>query len=230
MKNLFLTALCLGVMAPMATAQSNCSKYYPMVEGASMTYTSYNRKGKEDSTVEYKVVEVQENSRETKAKMSMQLKPKKGGVMASDYELICREDKVIIDFKSLMNQQMMGQMGGAEMDITGHDIELPNDLTVGQELADAYVNVNGSLGGAFNVNMKVEQVNRKVEKKESVSTPAGTFDCFVIYSDTKTKMMMGNQTFSSRMWLAEDVGIVKQESYNQNGKLMGSMQLTAFSR
>ncbi len=230
MKNIFLIAICLGLLIPSASAQSNCSKYYPMVEGASMTYTSFNRKGKEDSTVEYKVMEVQENGTETKAKMTMELKAKKGGVFASDYELICKEDKVIIDFKSLMNQQMIGQFGGAEMDITGHDIELPNNLSVGQELADAYVNVSGSMGGAFKMNMKVEQINRKVEKKENVSTPAGTFDCYVIYSDTKSKMMVGTQTFSSRMWLAEDVGIVKQESYNQNGKLMGSMQLTAFSK
>ncbi|TMU55745.1 DUF3108 domain-containing protein [Flagellimonas algicola] len=230
MKNLFLVAICFGLMAPMVSAQSNCSKYYPMVEGVSMTYTSFNKKGKEDSTVEYKVIDVQESSGETKATMSMELKAKKGGVFTSNYDLTCRGDKVIIDFESLMNQQMMGQFGGTEVDITGHDIELPNKLSVGQELADAYVNVSGSLGGAFNVNMKVEQVNRKVEKKENVTTPAGSFDCYVVYSDTKTKMMVGTQTFSSRMWLAEDVGIVKQESYNQNGKLMGSMQLTGLSK
>ncbi|WP_420400781.1 hypothetical protein [Flagellimonas sp.] len=230
MKNLFLAAICFGLMAPMASAQSNCSKYYPMEEGVSMTYTSFNRKGKEDSTVEYKVIDVQESSSETKATLSMELKAKKGGVFTSNYDLTCRGDKVIIDFETLMNQQMMGQFGGTEVDITGHDIELPNNLSVGQELADAYVNVSGSLGGAFNVDMKVEQVNRKVEKKENVTTPAGSFDCYVVYSDTKTKMMVGTQTFSSRMWLAEDVGIVKQESYNQNGKLMGSMQLTSLSR
>ncbi len=230
MKKLLLLAFCIVFIAPFATAQSNCSKYYPMVEGASMTYTSFNRKGKEDSTVQYKVVDVQNNGSETKATMSMELKAKKGGVFTSNYDLTCMDDKVIIDFESLMNQQMLGQFGGAEVDITGHDIELPNNLSVGQKLADANVNVNGSLGGAFNMNMTVEQINRKVEKKENVSTPAGTFECYVIYSDTKTKMMVGTQTFSSRMWLAEDVGIVKQESYNQNGKLMGSMQLTAFSK
>ncbi|UJH66474.1 hypothetical protein [Allomuricauda sp. SCSIO 65647] len=230
MRKLFLIAMCLSLWAPTALAQSNCSKYYPMVEGASMTYTSYDRKGKEDSTVEYKVVDVQNQGGETKATMSMEMKPKKGGALTSSYELICRENVVIIDFKSLMNQQMLGQFGNAEVDITGHDIELPNDLEVGQELADANVTVSGSMGGAFNVNMTVEQINRKVEKKESVNTSAGTFDCYVIYSDTKTKMMVANQTFSSRVWLAEDVGIVQQESYNKNGKLMGSMKLTSFSK
>lgn len=201
-----------------------------MVEGTNMIYASFDRKGKEDSTVEYEVVKVTENGGETKATMIMALKPKKGGAFTSEYELICRDDMVIIDFKSLMNQQMFGQFGGAEVDVTGHDIELPNDLKVGQELEDAYVKVSGSMGGGLNMNMTVEQVNRKVEKKESVTTSAGTFDCYVIYSDTKTKMMVRNQTFSTRMWLAEDVGIVKQENYNNNGKMMGSMLLTSFSK
>lgn len=230
MKKLFLITSINMLFVSLGAAQSNCSKYYPMVEGAAMTYTSFDRKGKEDSTVEYKVVEVQDSAGETKATMNMELKAKKGGVFTSEYKLTCRDGKVIIDFKTLMNQQMLGQFGGAEMDITGHDIELPNNLSVGQELADANVKVSGSMGGAFNVNMTVEQINRKVEKKEKISTPAGSFDCYVIYSDTKTKMMMGTQTFSARMWLAEDVGIVKQESYNQKGKLMGSMQLSAFSK
>ena len=59
---------------------------------------------------------------------------------------------------------------------------------------------------------------------------AGTFDCYVIYSETKTKMMMANKTFPSRTWLAKGVGMVKQESYNKNGKLMGSMVLTQYTK
>jgi len=42
-------------------------------------------------------------------------------------------------------------------------------------------------------------------------------------------MMMANQTFPSRLWLAEEVGMVKQESYNKKGKLMSNTILTKFS-
>ena len=86
------------------------------------------------------------------------------------------------------------------------------------------------MGGAINMNTNVETINRKVEKQESITTPAGTFDCYVIYSETKTKMMMANKTFPSRTWLAKGVGMVKQESYNKNGKLMGSMVLTQYTK
>ncbi len=129
-----------------------------------------------------------------------------------------------------MNEQMLAQMGDVEMDISGTDVEWPNNLSVGQELPDGNVSVKMKMGGMMNMNMNVETINRKVEKKESVTTPAGTFDCFVIYSETKSKMMMANQTFPSRVWLTEGVGMIKQESYNKNGNLMASSILTQFSK
>jgi hypothetical protein len=161
--------------------------------------------------------------------MNMTMLDEKGKeVITSDYKLSCSENAVHIDYQSLMSNDMLKQFGDMDMDITGTDIELPNDLAVGQNLADANINMKLNMGGV-NMNMNIETVNRKVEARESITTPAGTFDCFVISSETKSKMMMANNTFPSRMWLAEGVGMVKQETYNKNGKLMGSMLLTQFS-
>jgi hypothetical protein len=114
------------------------------------------------------------------------------------------------------------------MEITGTDIELPNELSVGQALSDANVAMKIDMGG-MSMNMKVDMINRKVEKQESVTTPAGTFNCYVIYTDNESKMMMVNQSFPSRLWLAEGVGMVKQESYKKNGDLMSRTELTSFN-
>lgn len=213
-----------------ARAQSNCSAYYPLEDGASFQYTNYDKKGKEDGQVNYKVTDVQNNGGTTNATMVMEMMDNKGKTFTSDYDIICEGDVVKIDFKSLMNEQMLSQMGDVEMDISGTDVELPNNLSVGQQLPDANMEVKVKMGGGINMNTNIETLNRKVEKKESVTTPAGTFDCYVVYSETKTKMMMANQTFPSRIWLAEGVGMIKQESYNKNGKLMGSMVLTQYSK
>ncbi|MGB5228456.1 MAG: hypothetical protein WBN55_09335, partial [Eudoraea sp.] len=135
---------------------------------------------------------------------------------------------VTIDYESLMSNQMLQQFDDMEMEVSGTDIELPNDLEVGQELPDANIIMKISMSG-MNMNSTMDMINRKVEKQESVTTPAGTFDCYVIYSENQSKMMMVNQNFPSRLWLAEDVGMVKQESFNKNGKLMSSTVLTALS-
>ncbi|NDV16808.1 hypothetical protein GO009_12300 [Muricauda sp. TY007] len=230
MKRYFLLLLLAVFTTSISQAQSTCSTYYPLVDGANLQYTNYNKKGKEDGQINYTVTNVESSGDNVSATMMMEMVDRKGNTYTSDYEIACDGNVVKIDFKSLMNDQMLSQMGDVEMDMSGTDVELPNNLSVGQELPDANMELKMKMGGAINMNTNVETINRKVEKQESVTTPAGTFDCYVIYSETKTKMMMANQTFPSRTWFAKGVGMVKQESYNKNGKLMGSMVLTQYSK
>ncbi|MER3373949.1 MAG: hypothetical protein RIM83_04865 [Allomuricauda sp.] len=230
MKHYFLLLIATIFCFTAASAQTSCSQYYPLVDGASFQYTNYDKKGKEDGKLNYKVTNVNGSGDNISATMVMDIEDKKGNTYSSEYDIICNGNVVKVDFKSLMNEQMLSQMGDVEMDISGTDVEWPNNLGVGQELPDGNVNVKMKMGGMMNMNMNVETINRKVEKKESVTTPAGTFDCFVIYSETKSKMMMANQTYPSRVWLTEGVGMVKQESYNKKGDLMASSVLTQFSK
>ena len=230
MKSKFLFILTTFFALNLSIGQTSCSQYYPMVDGANFEYTSYDKKGSEEGKINYKVTNVNGSGDNVSATMVMDIADKKGNTYSSEYTITCDGDAVKVDFKSLMNEQMLNQLGEMEMDITGTDVEWPNNLSVGQALPDGNVNVKMKMGGAINMNMNVETINRKVEKKESVTTPAGTFDCYVIYSETKTKMMMSNQNSPSRVWLAEGVGMVKQESYNKSGKLMASSMLTQFNK
>lgn len=228
MKNHFLLLFTLLFALQGTFAQSGCSAYYPLVDGASFQYSTYDKKGKEEGQVQYRVTDVVESGDQVTATMVMELSDQKGNIHSSSYDISCDGNLVRIDFKSMLNEQMLGQFGDVEMDLTGTDVELPNNLSVGQELPDSNVHLKMKMGGTIGMNMNVETFNRKVEKKEQITTPGGTFDCYVIYSETRTKMMMTNQVLPSRVWLAEGVGMVKQESYNKAGKLVGSTLLTEF--
>ena len=81
-----------------------------------------------------------------------------------------------------------------QVDLSGTDIELPNDLTVGQELQEANVTMNVKMAG-MNMKTIVNMMNRKVEKKETITTPAGSFECFVIYSENESQIMGMKKTF-----------------------------------
>ncbi|MGB5610642.1 MAG: hypothetical protein WBM42_11010 [Eudoraea sp.] len=225
---LFLIGL-LFVLAIPVTAQ-NCSKYYPMEEGTTLEYTSYNGKGKTQGTISYTVSNVLDEGSTSSATMVMKYMDDKGKeAFTSEFTYSCTGNTVTIDYESLMSNQMLQQFGDMEMEVSGTDIELPNDLEVGMELPDANVIMKISMSG-MNMNSQVDMINRKVEKKETITTPAGTFDCYVIYSENQSKMMMASQNFPSRLWLAEDVGMVKQESFNKSGKLMSSTVLTNLSK
>lgn len=213
-----------------STAQSNCSKFYPMTEGVAMEYTNYNKKGKVEGVSSFKVTNVDTDGSTTNATMAINFKDDKGkDIYNTDYKLSCSGNMVTLDYESILPSDMMKQYGDMDIEVSGNDIEVPNDLSVGQDLDDANVTMKIDMGG-MNMNMSVDMVNRKVEKKESVNTPAGTYDCYVLYSENHSKMMMVNQVYPSRVWLAEGVGMVKQETYKKNGDLMSSTVLTSYSK
>ena len=220
----------LTLLIGLPVTGQNCSKYYPMEEGTTLEYTSYNGKGKTQGTISYAVSEVIDEGSTSSATMVMKYMDEKGKeVLTSEFTYSCSGNTVTIDYESLMSNQMLEQFSDMEMEVSGTDIELPNDLEVGMELPDANVIMKMSMSG-INMNSQVDMINRKVEKKETVTTPAGTFECYVIYSENQSKMMMASQNFPSRLWLAEDIGMVKQETFNKNGKLMSSMVLTSLSK
>ena len=217
----------IGILS--LTAQDNCSKFYPMTEGVTMEFTNYNKKGKVEGISSYKVTETNTVGNTTNATMAINLKDEKGKeIYSTDYKLSCTGNMVTLDYESLLPSDMMNQYGDMDIEISGNDIEIPNDLRVGQNLNDANVTMKIGMSG-INMNIAVDMLNRKVEKKESVTTPAGTYDCYVVYSENQSKMMMANQVYPSRVWLAEGVGMVKQETYKKNGDLMSSTLLTAYS-
>ena len=227
---LLLTAALFAVNA--SFGQNNCSKFYPMEEGSSFQYTNYDRKGKTEGTVDYKISKVTTGGTAVNATYNMTFTDKKGkNLFESEYDISCENGTVRIDFNSLFPSQMLQQYSemDIEMDISGTDIELPNDLSVGQELDDANVSIAMSMAG-INMNTTVDQTNRKVAKKESVTVAAGTFDCYLVTETNVSKTMGATIEMESKLWLAEGVGMVKQETYKKNGNLQGSMELTKFNK
>ncbi|NHF61455.1 hypothetical protein FK220_019030 [Flavobacteriaceae bacterium TP-CH-4] len=231
MKKLIALVLVSASSFSLAWGQ-NCSKFYPMTEGTSYEYTNYNKKGKVDGVTSYTVANVTSEGDATKATMELRFTDKKGKeVFNSDYNITCLDNVVRVDYKSLFPSQMMQQYSdmGMEMDISGTDIELPNDLSVGQELADANVAVAMSMTG-MTMNINVAMTDRKVETRESVTTPAGTFDCYLITETNTSETMGAKQQMNTKLWLAEGVGMVKQETYKKNGDLMSRTELTKFDQ
>ncbi|MCP4975068.1 MAG: hypothetical protein GY931_02820 [Maribacter sp.] len=206
-------------------AQTSCSTYYPFEEGTTFQITSYDKNDKETGVLDYVV---KESSGDT-ATLAYEMHDEKGKlIMASEYGITCENDGISIDFSSLMAPGVLEQYEGMEVDISGTNLLLPNNLSPGQTLPDADVLANIKVP-PINMKMTVSMTNRKVEGKESVTTPAGTYDCYVITNDHESKMGV-KISGSSKQWLAEGVGMVQQESYNKKGKLIGKSVLTAFNK
>lgn len=225
MKTKIITLIGLLFISFSSIAQSTCSTYYPFEEGAKFEITSFNKKGKKESIVNYEITTIKDNVATIKANIS---DAKGKEVTTTEYNITCDGNSVSIDFKSLMNPEMFKQYKDMDMEMSGTNIEFPNNLKVGQTLKDANLKMTMNMSG-IKMNMTVDMLNRKVEAKESVTTAAGTYDCFALSYNTEMKMGM-KMNFKIKEWIAKGVGVVKSETYNKKGKSMGYSELTSFSK
>jgi len=113
-----------------------------------------------------------------------------------------------------------------DMKIDGRQMQTPLDLSTGQTLPDeevvkSTINMSGMMSMTFYITTTLK--NRKVEAKEDVTTPAGTFNCFKISYDLEVAMDMGmmkqNATEKVIEWLSPEIGMIKTERYDEKGKL-----------
>ena len=209
-----------------------CSKFYPFSEGTISEISIYDKKGKDSGTLIYHVIKVVSSGDTKIASMSSKLKDPKGNIISNnEFEVSCTGDIVSFDFESMMNPMLLERYKDMEYDISGTNLDLPNDLGVGQTLPDANMEMNISMSG-INLTMNIITKDRTVEAKENITTPAGSFDCYVITYTSQMQMSMGgmNQVSTGKQWIAEGVGMVKNEDYNKKGKVTGSSVLTAFTK
>jgi hypothetical protein len=223
-----VVTMILFLFISVGTAQE-CNSYYPLTEGLTAQVTSYDKKGKTTATVDYAIVDVRVDNGLKIAKISSAVKDEKGNLIATtNYNVTCNGDVVSIDFKSLMSPQLIDEYKKLDFEITGTNIEIPNKLNVGDKLPDSNMEMIMKMSG-MNMKMNVAMKDRKVTGQEKITSPAGSFDCYIITYTSEFNMGIIKRA-TTKQWLSQGVGMVKQEDYNENGKLTSISMLTAFSK
>jgi hypothetical protein len=100
-------------------------------------------------------------------------------------------------------------------------------------LKDADFSMDMKMNTGMNAKVDFRQINRKVLNKENISTPAGSWDAYIIGYDANFKMKLGPMgipmNYTAKEWFVPGVGIVKSETY-KNGKLAGSTMITSIKK
>lgn len=230
MKNLTSLFFALFLSLYAANAQSDCSTFYPFTTGSTFQMTSYDAKEKASAIVDYVVSQVSQHEGKEIATVASIVKDGDGkSITEITFEVSCNGDLISMDFKSMANPQILEQYKDMDIKMSGSNLEFPNNLTVGQSLPEATLQIQIGMGG-IKMNVDTTIQNRKVEGTENITTPAGSFDCYVITYDTAVKVAGINQTTQSKQWLAKGVGMVKQENFDKKGKIASSSVLTKFSK
>ncbi len=100
---------------------------------------------------------------------------------------------------------------------------IPPVLKTGMQLPDSEVKLHID---SFNCSLYTS--DRKVEGSAQLTTPAGTFDCFII-TETQKMKTLGTQTEKLKTWYAKGIGVVRQEFRNKKGEPVRAMELVSLS-
>lgn len=186
--------------------------YCCVTEGTVLTYTDYDAKGNESGTTKQVIKKVNViNSMDYDLTMETTVNIS-GNVTTVETNMEVRDGSATI------------AMGQNDIDVTATDPELmriPNKLAVGYQLPLGEMVVN--LGG-FRVKSTVTE--NEVIDREEITTPAGTFKCYVVKQTSSGRVMGIKSETTTKTWYARGVGQVKQETYSK-GELFSSSVLTA---
>lgn len=222
--------ICLALIWQVNLIKSQeCRAYIPYEEGTKSELTQYDKKGKITGVMkqEVKTVEHKGNTSLFTVHQLYENPDSKEAPVETDITFKCIDGVFYIDMNGYMDQKQLEAYKDMEVTLTMDEINIPSSCEVGQTLKDGNIRMEVT-NGPMPITMTVSVVNRKVEAKESLKTPAGTFDCVKISQDVVTKSII-SMTINSVEWYAEGVGVVKTETYRKD-KLIGYSELTSFKK
>jgi hypothetical protein len=223
MKNISLLFLLL-VVAGYGFSQ-DCESWFPARKGAFIEMKNYDDKDKTTGIIRQTVTNVSDIPNGVEIKVHSQILDAKEKVLnEQDMEMRCQGGIFYMDMKNFYNQPT-GSNNDVEMTIDATDLEFPSTLSVGQTLPDGNMTMTYP-AGPMTMTMGVNITNRRVVDRETITTPAGTFDCYKITYDIELKVPI-KMSNSAIQWYAKDAGAVRTETYNKKGKLIGYTLLTS---
>ncbi len=145
----------------------------------------------------------------------------------------CEGDKVYMDTKSFFQNNFSGlQKSGMEVEIKNSYVSFPSDMKVGDALEGSSFEADINKNGKEFMKIISEVKERKIEGKENVTTPGGSWNCFrlVEVRATATEVKGTKRppvNTKSISWFASGVGPVKFETYDAKGNLTVRSELIA---
>jgi hypothetical protein len=215
MRSFLLFAILCSLLTHVSLGQ-DCKGYYFLQQNKTIEMTIYNKKGEANGKQVYTVSNVTNTGGSTSATVNSEMFSQKGKSMAKGHsEIKCTGGVMMLDMSMQLPQQQQEQFAKADVKADKIYIEYPVNMNAGDKLKDATLDMTiDNSGMKQSVNMITS--DRTVIGKESVTTTAGTWDCYKItYKSKITIKTMGIGmpiNIEGTEWFAPGFGVVKTES------------------
>ncbi len=225
----FLSLICQSYMA----GDDNCNGYYPTKAGTVYEISSYNGNDKLTGVAKYGISDAVTAGDTLILSVSGAWNDNNGKPLhTSSFKVKCLHSTVF------MNMSNMGLLdpkqtfpGKGSVTMQGDYLNIPSNPHPDEVLK------SGTLTIILDHTRKKDTIpwlitstisNRRVEKMEKITTPAGTFNCVKITYDVSTFTIFVVKSHVAE-WYALNTGIVRSERYSEDGQIQGYSVLTSIS-
>ncbi len=213
MKKLFLSVLSL---TNLYCFSQNCTDFYYMQNNKTVEITITNKKGKETGKNVYTISNVQQSGGTITSIVNSEFIKSKGDTVSKATNNIkCVGGIIMMDMKMFIPSAQEEQMGTTSASAQSAYLEYPSNMKEGDELKDGQFGMDFKTQSGIGAHINIDITKRKVQGKESVTTPAGRWNCFKITYHSKVVMKIGigiPVNMDVTEWYAPGFGVVKTES------------------
>ncbi len=194
----------------------DCKSLYYLQNHKTVEMTIYNKKGDESARQIYSISDVKNEGSSLSSTVNAEMFDKKGKSIAKASDKIqCTGGTLKIDMKMFIPSQQMEQIKNVEATATVAYLEYPATMKVGDKLPDGKFSMdytNNSMAGS----MEISMTDRSVDAKETITSPAGSWEAFKITYNSKIKMKIAGIGIPVHAevteWYVPGFGIVKTQS------------------
>ncbi len=171
----------------------DCMQYMYMKKNRTIEMTATNNKGEVAFKSVTKVSDVNTSGGVTTANVVSEAYDKNGKLMSSSNVTYKCDGGVMMMDMNLNVPQASQQNTKMEMKMVNNSyMEYPSSMHVGDHLKDASTQMETTMNNGMTAITTVQVTDRNIVSKESVTTPAGTWDCFKItYKTTSATTLKG---------------------------------------
>ena len=217
------TAL-ISLFAGTVMAQ-DCTFFFPQAEGTVWVRKGYDAKGNLQTVMSYKVddVETLPTGMEVEADY-VYTNPSGTVVNKGDVKAYCQNGEFFMDSQETLSSPGLVSEMSTNVDLTENFINYPNPYAADFDKDNVYFDE-----ASVKIYDKKDRKNRKdmsiydreFIKIESITTPAGTFDCAKVKYKLATRSPKSKETLTGYgyEWYSPNVGLVRTEQFDKNNVL-----------
>ena len=211
-------------------SSSDCNPYFPLNKGTTWVTNNYNPKGKLQSSTKVEVVGIENTASGTAYTLTAEPVDDKKDTSSVTFTYTCDGDVLRVDMNKMLPKETMDAIKeGMEIEIDQDELVFPSSsMSVGEKLDDANITLRVKSNGFKILEVNVKIYDRVVEKEESITTDAGTFNCLKLNYKTTVTMGFLKQNSSTTEWLSKSTGMIRSEFYDKKGKLSSYSELAKF--